>query len=217
MNTNPEDGVIKFELHFERTPLPHYDFFPALEAWRQRLLPLGLIGGENPDRYEGLGFGNISHRIEAGQQAFLISGTQTGHLAAMGAEHYSLVIASNSVANSIYAKGEIKPSSEAMTHAAIYDAVPAANAVIHVHGPEIWSQAASLGLAITDPAIAYGTTAMAAEFKHLIDSGQVTHNTISMGGHQDGVITWGDTLDQAGEILLMLSSRAGIDTDTSHA
>ena len=210
MKDQQQEGVIKFELHFERMPLPDYDFLTSLESWRQRLIPLGLIGGNDPNRYDGLGFGNVSYRIEPGSDSFLISGTQTGHLSEMDASGYSLVTACNPATNSIYAKGEIQPSSEAMTHHAIYQSAPAARAVIHVHSPDIWSRAVELGVAVTDKSIGYGTPEMAEAFKHLIQASAVPDNTISMGGHEDGIITWGETLDEAGMALLGLAERAGI-------
>ncbi|OOZ40935.1 hypothetical protein BOW52_05200, partial [Solemya elarraichensis gill symbiont] len=81
---------------------------------------------------------------------------------------------------------------------------------IHVHSPEIWLQAESLGLAVTNPAVAYGTTEMADEFAHMIRCGRLTSNVISMGGHEDGIVCWGETLDKAGELMLQLARQVGM-------
>lgn len=207
---NETEGVIKYRLDFEQAPLERPALALKLEPWRQRLCALGLIGGNNPARYDGLGFGNLSHRVEPGSLHFVISGTQTGHLEQMGAEAYTLVTSCDPASNTIRAQGEIPPSSEAMTHAAIYSAAPDAQAVIHVHSPEIWQQAESLGLAVTDPDIAYGTTEMANEFARLICSGSLDSNVIAMGGHEDGIVSWGETLDEAGELMLQLARQVGI-------
>jgi hypothetical protein len=79
-----QEGVIKFQLHYTPTavlPLPVDELntaVSALNAWRTLCLRLGVIG-QNPTRYEGYGFGNISQR-RGSTGNFLISGTQTGHL-----------------------------------------------------------------------------------------------------------------------------------------
>ena len=69
------EGVIKFTIDHQPSALtvatPH-----TLNSWRAIFKKLGLIG-QVKDRYQGLGFGNLSMRIEHG---FLISGTQTGHI-----------------------------------------------------------------------------------------------------------------------------------------
>jgi len=74
------EGVIKFHLDFREGPAPAERLLLELNAWRARFLELGLIG-QDPERYEGYGFGNLSRRLPGqGENAFLISGTQTGHL-----------------------------------------------------------------------------------------------------------------------------------------
>jgi L-ribulose-5-phosphate 4-epimerase len=199
------EGVIKFQLDYEQCDSLDDSQVADLEKWRQRLLRLGLIG-QDARRYEGLGFGNISQRSAApsAAAAFIISGTQTGHLREMGGAHYAVVTGCDPRRNWLQARGAVKPSSEAMTHAVIYRKVPAAAAVIHVHSPDLWRHAQRLGLAVTDAAVEYGTPQMAAEIERIVDAGLPRGHTISMGGHEDGIITWGESLDAAGHELLML-------------
>ncbi|HBH35444.1 MAG TPA: aldolase [Gammaproteobacteria bacterium] len=199
------EGVIKFQLDFEQGRALDFPQIESIELWRQRLMRLGLIGQDDA-RYEGLGFGNISHRVNypGTSQAFVITGTQTGRLQQMGAEHYALVTDCDPRRNWLQAQGEVKPSSEAMTHAVIYQKIPQAEAVVHIHSPELWRNAQQLGLAITNPAVEYGTPQMATEIERIIDAGLPRGHTISMGGHEDGVITWGESLHAAGNEILML-------------
>ncbi|MEN8214265.1 MAG: class II aldolase/adducin family protein [Pseudomonadota bacterium] len=199
------EGVIKFKLDFEQGGAFDYPQIEGIEQWRRRLMQLGLIG-QDAQRYEGLGFGNISHRVEvAGKpHAFVITGTQTGQLQQMDASHYALVTDCDPRRNRLQAQGPVKPSSEAMTHAVIYQALPAAQAVIHVHSPDLWRHAQQLGVAVTDAAVEYGTPGMATEMERIIAAGLPRGHTISMGGHEDGVITWGESLDAAGNEILML-------------
>lgn len=202
---NETEGVIKFQLDYEQSGKLDFAQIESIEGWRQRLMKLGLIGRDDA-RYEGLGFGNISHRVsyQGNPDAFVITGTQTGHLQHMDAGHYALVTDCDPQRNRLQAQGAVKPSSEAMTHAVIYRRVPQAQAVVHVHSPELWHHAPQLGLAVTNPAVGYGTPQMATEIERIIDAGLPRGNTISMGGHEDGVITWGESLDAAGNEILML-------------
>jgi ribulose-5-phosphate 4-epimerase/fuculose-1-phosphate aldolase len=84
-----------------------------------------------------------------------------------------------------------------MTHAVIYRQLLRVQAVIHVHSPDIWSRAEALGLPQTAREVPYGTPEMATEMQRLIASGMGGWHTISMAGHEDGVITWGETLEAA--------------------
>ena len=208
MNTTETEGVIKFRLDFRQTGPVDFPQLDALEACRQRFRALGLIGGEDPGRYDGLGFGNISHRLAPGSDRFIVSGTQTGHLAAMGAEAYAIVTACDPELNSLFAEGPVKPSSEAMTHAVIYRQLPSVQAVIHVHSPDIWRRADLLGLPQTAREVPYGTPEMAAEMQRIIANEMGRGHTISMAGHEDGVITWGETLGEAADELESLFHRA---------
>jgi L-ribulose-5-phosphate 4-epimerase len=48
---------------------------------------MGLIGAYN----NGIGFGNISQRLAPSNGLFVVSGTQTGHLPQLNAQHYAIV------------------------------------------------------------------------------------------------------------------------------
>ncbi|MGD8557968.1 MAG: class II aldolase/adducin family protein [Chromatiales bacterium] len=202
------EGVIKFSLEFRETPAIEFTGLEALEQCRRKFRALGLIGGRDPQRYDGLGFGNISHRLGPGSDAFIITGTQTGHLDSMGAESYAVVTDCDPARNSLVAEGPVKPSSEAMTHAVIYRQLPRVQAVIHVHSPKIWHQAEKLGLPQTARHVPYGTPEMAAEMGRLLAGGMGDWHTISMAGHEDGIITWGETLEAASGELEALFRKA---------
>src|SRR5262245_13041291 len=162
------EGVIQFAVEHRIAELPervHGDVARELAAWREVLARLGLIG-RDPGRYGGLGYGNVSARlgpfgdVGRGRRAFLVSGTQTGGLARLALAHFCRVESYDVVANRVASVGQIEPSSESLTHAALYDVAPEARAVLHGHAPELWRQAAALHLPITAPAIAQGTVAM---------------------------------------------------------
>jgi ribulose-5-phosphate 4-epimerase/fuculose-1-phosphate aldolase len=207
------EGVIQFDLEFRLAPPLPIAALREISAWR-RILYLLRLTGQDPQRYDGLGFGNISQRFEPYEapperRRFVISGTQTGGLADLGPEHYATVLESHPEANRLVAEGPIRPSSESLTHGALYALDELLRCVMHVHSPEIWRQAAALDLPRTDPAAAYGTPAMAAETARLFRAEAVRAGGLFvMGGHEDGVVAFGRTAEAAGTALLRALARA---------
>ena len=68
-----DEGVIKYHLNYQPgEPLRDHDY-RSLDHWHQRFKTEQILG-QDPTRYGGLGFGNLSQRLD--QDAFLISGTQ---------------------------------------------------------------------------------------------------------------------------------------------
>jgi hypothetical protein len=192
------EGVIKFALEFTPEPLGDYAFIDELNAWRTILFRLGLTG-QDPCRYGGLAFGNLSHIV--GLRQFIISGTQTGGKENLTPGDYCLVVDFDVTNNQLKAQGPLPPSSEALTHGAIYAANPQAECVIHVHSPQIWRHAEALGIQCTHKSIAYGTPEMA---QALAESAQnhAGPGIIAMRGHEDGVIAFAAKIKQAGCLLL---------------
>lgn len=194
-----DEGLIKYRQDWRKTGPLNHDV-SALAACRDRLFAAGLIGH---DREHDVGFGNLSMR-EGQRDRFIISGSQTGHLASTGPEHYSRVTGYDIEANRLACEGPLPASSEALTHAAIYELDPAIGAVIHVHHHELW-QTLHRRLPTTDAEIGYGTPAMAREFQRLYhDTYLKAHGVAVMGGHADGLIAFGRDLAQAEKRILAL-------------
>lgn len=204
-----QEGVIKFQLDYSEGKAVQSGEIVELNAWRRILFCLRLIGRDSR-RYGGYAFGNVSRRIfSPGRRSFLISGTQTGGLKELGAEHYSSVLDCDIAANSITASGPIRPSSEALTHAAVYERGENIRAVLHAHSPEIWHCASAIGLPTTSSQAAYGTPEMAAEVERLFEQTDVRGQKIfAMGGHEDGVVSFGETPEEAGMVLVRYLARA---------
>ncbi|BBM83733.1 class II aldolase/adducin family protein [Candidatus Uabimicrobium amorphum] len=202
-----QEGVIKFELRFFPYPAVHEKNIACLNSWRNTLYEYNLIG-QDPTRYDGAGFGNVSKRCPpffqpCGKRRFFITGTQTGLKSLLTTEDYTTVLEYNIAQNMIVAEGPVKPSSESLTHGAIYDADDNIRYVFHTHSPEIWHNAKRLEIPVTHPDVEYGTVEMAQEVKRLFYHSDVAQKQIfSMGGHEDGIITFGRSPQQAGEIML---------------
>ncbi|EIJ36870.1 class II aldolase/adducin family protein [Thiothrix nivea] len=199
MAVTEREGVIKFTLDHELADaslIRAFSGFEALNPCRSTLWQLGVLG-QDDSRYEGLGYGNASIRTPSPDypNAFLITGTQTGYLSQLSAEHYSLVMDFDLQQYYLRSKGPCKPSSEAMTHAALYQRLPDVVAVIHGHSPAVWNSAHRLGLACTAADVPYGTPQMAQAIQDLLGDGEPPGSTIVMLGHEDGFITWGNSLE----------------------
>lgn len=197
------EGVIKFQLDFEEGAPPAVAQLCELNAWREVFRRLGLLG-QDPARYDGFGFGNLSRRLTGRERdAFVITGTQTGHLQDLRPEHYATVLQCNPIANQLAACGQTQPSSEALSHGVIYQCAAEISWVMHLHSPEIFDQRLSLGLPCTDPGADYGTPAMAWEIQRLAGkSGGAQPGLLVMGGHRDGLLAYGTTATATGGLVV---------------
>jgi hypothetical protein len=208
-----QEGVIKFRLDFEQRAPRNASELSELNAWRSVLRDTGLIG-QDTSRYCGLGYGNLSMRlppwdVPAEQRSFLVSGTQSSGLPEAGPEHYAVVTRCLPAQNRIRAHGPVRPSSEAMTHGMLYALDPTVRYVFHAHSAEIWRNATKLQVPSTDSAVAYGTPAMADEVRRLFAETSVQETRVFiMGGHEDGVISFGLTAELAGCTMLAALTRA---------
>jgi len=199
---NIDEGYIKYQSFWTKAPIPNAAAAEELETWRRPLFDAGLIG-----QYEeyGIGFGNISLRC-GGPGEFLISGTQTGHIATTDKTHYSLVTSWNVHGNRVCCVGQVQASSEAMTHAAIYQLDLKIGAIVHVHSGELWRRHLGL-LPTTKPEVAYGTPQMANEFRRLYTDTDFRKTKLAvMAGHEEGLLSFGATLEEAAGRVLELQT-----------
>ena len=192
-----DEGYIKYQCHWIKQPSVTSAEIVELNYWRKQFYDLGLIG-----QYDnGIGFGNISVRFPQ-QDSWIISGTQTGGLPILEAQHYTRIVDFDWEQNSVTCQGLIKASSETLTHAGIYTANPEVNAVIHVHHLQLWQKLINR-VPTTNPHCAYGTPEMAREIIRLCQQDEVRQQQIVvMSGHEGGILTFGNNLAEAGNTLL---------------
>ena len=197
------EGVIKYQLDFLPSA-PLAEDIGALNQWRSILHGLGLVG-QQADRYLGYGFGNLSQRSRVNVEQFLISASQTGHIAQLDASHYSLIKSFDIEANRVQATGCMPPSSESLSHAMIYRLNPQIQAVFHIHDPVLWQFGLRQGYPSSSADVEYGTVAMAQELERLYLNSELSDcGVLMMAGHEDGVMVFGDSLDQVGLRLIQL-------------
>jgi len=211
-----DEGVIKFSARHEPRALEPSRYGAlacTLTAWRE-IFALTQLVGQDPARYGGAGYGNVSGRVGApstarGRRGFLVTGTQTGGSTCVGLSEYCVVTRYDLAANRVESFGPIVPSSESMTHGAIYDLSTQIRFVFHAHTPIIWRRAAALRIPITDPSVPYGTPEMGREMHRLFTTSTLPElQILAMGGHEDGVIAFGRDAEEAGQAMMRYLARA---------
>ncbi|MDF1563195.1 MAG: class II aldolase/adducin family protein [Deltaproteobacteria bacterium] len=207
LHARPSEGVVLFEAEHRQEALDATLVEPyarPLLHWRQRLFEAAVIG-QDPGRYEGAGFGNVSVRLPARGDArpFLVTGTQTGGRESLSLQDLCVVESWDLSRNRVVSRGLTRPSSESMTHGALYDRGRDVRFIFHGHAPALWRAAAKLRLPTTHPDAGYGTPEMAREVVVQLRA-HPGARVLAMGGHEDGIIAFGASAHEAGTHLLKL-------------
>ena len=193
-----EEGYIKYHCNWIQEQVIQTEQIHEINKWRSLLMEQGYMGMYD----DGIGFGNISMRMD--QHVFMISGSATGGIKELTNDHYALVTDFNLAENQLTCKGMTTASSESLTHASIYACSKETNAVVHIHHKEKWSSLLNHE-ATTDSSIAYGTPEMAFAIQRLIKEDKVgPSRIIVMGGHEEGLIAYGKTLEEAAMAFLKI-------------
>jgi len=204
------EGVIKFTQDLTDEVIFIPEELEGINRLRRGIYGLGLIGVYPPDHPEfpGIGFGNVSQRVGTGT-GFIITGSATGKLRSLGPSDYTLVEHFDIQGNFIMSRGGTPASSESLTHAAVYLAVPGAKYVAHGHHAGLWEKREDLGFPATSAGVEYGTPEMANEVMRLYQEiGSDTESVIvSMAGHRDGLIAWGKDIDELLKLFDIALSR----------
>ncbi len=198
-----DEGYIKYTSDWTPGPPPDAAATEALNHWRRRLHAARLIGFYADLK---IGYGNLSTRCRNPGQ-FIISGSQTGFHAETDGRHYALVTAYDIGANRVSSTGPVQASSEALTHAALYELSDDINAVVHVHSTSLWSSLRHR-IPTTSKSVAYGTPEMASEFQRLYRETEFSDYRIAvMAGHEDGLVCIGETLEETAQRVLRLGEQ----------
>ena len=207
-------GFIKYRCEWTKVDAIAPESVLDITRYRNALYKLNLIREDS----DGTGVGNISMRIRenslgalgAASPQFIISGSQTGRLSAVTASDYSLVTSFDPVQNCLACSGIRKASSESLTHGVIYASDPEIGSVIHVHNSQIWKGLLNQG-PTTKAEIAYGTPEMAKETQRLFQESQLSEVKIfAMAGHEDGIVSFGESLEIAYRVLIDWGFRTGL-------
>jgi ribulose-5-phosphate 4-epimerase/fuculose-1-phosphate aldolase len=188
---------VKFTHERAGVGVPPFSELTELNEYRKKLVELQLIGVDS----NGVSFGNLS--IGDGEtKSFYITGSATGALRELTRADCARVLAYDFERNWVRYDGAAIPSSESLTHAAIYQSDAAAGAVIHCHDSKLWLSLLNKA-PTTSKAAQYGTPQMAREIMRLFKRHDLQRGKILvMAGHEGGIVTFGKDLQEAFEVLL---------------
>ena len=180
---------MKFEIEFEGEWIPD-SLASELVSWAKKLDEDGLTP---PYEYNGrkCNAGNLSYRKEPG---FVITPTARSS-ASLSPLDLVFVVRCDPAGRKVFARGSNPPSSEALTHYAIYSARPDVGAVFHGHDGAILKNAGKMGEAVAKEA-AYGSVELALGVQKSAEKADF----IVLENH--GFIALGKTMRDAGELAL---------------
>ena len=188
---------VKFTCERTATEITPFDGLAELNAYRGKLLQHGLIGVDA----NGIGFGNLSIRDGAANN-FYITGSATGGIPELEVADCARVVAYDFERNWLQYEGTAIPSSESLTHAAIYESDAKAGAIIHCHDPKLWGALLNQ-VPTSSKAGEYGTPEMAYEITRLFKVTDLRNRKILiMAGHEGGIVIFGKNLDEAFAVLM---------------
>jgi L-ribulose-5-phosphate 4-epimerase len=188
---------VKFTSERISGELTPFEGFPDLNAYRRKLRESRLIGVDS----NGVGFGNLSVR-DGATKNFYITGSATAGIPDLTLADCVKVVAYDFERNWVGYEGSTVPSSESLTHAAIYESDARIGAVIHCHDSGLWAVILSQA-PITPKTVRYGTPEMAYEVMRLFRLTDVrSRKTLAMAGHEAGIVTFGRDLEQAFTVLM---------------
>jgi ribulose-5-phosphate 4-epimerase/fuculose-1-phosphate aldolase len=188
---------VKFTYQRACLDIATFGGFAELNACRRKLLEQRLIGLDA----NGIGLGNLSIR-DGVSRNFYITGSATGGLPELTPTDCVRVVACDFARNWLRYEGAAIPSSESLTHAAIYKSDPSTSAVIHCHDSVLW-RALLDRVPTTSKAVAYGTPEMACEIMRLFEETDVrSRKILVMAGHEGGIVTLGQNFEDACDVVM---------------
>ena len=188
---------IKFSCERVAVEITSFGGLAELNANRRKLLDLHLIGVDP----NGIGVGNLSVR-DGATDNFYITGSATGGIHELTLADCAKVVACDFERNCVRYEGSALPSSESLTHAAIYKSDATTGAIIHCHDSRLWKGVLNEA-PTTSKAVAYGTSEMANEIMQLFTRTDVqSRKVVVMAGHEAGILTFGNDLEEAFAVLM---------------
>lgn len=200
MGASIDDGYIKYTSTRRDGMVQSSAELDNLNRARTTLFDLGLIGVYD----NGVGYGNLSIRADAGNQ-FVITASATGAQRTLSVGQFCLVESFSVDDNHVQSMGSLPASSESMTHGAIYAARADVQCVIHVHSRMLFDYLLDSGAPATPADVPYGTPAMARTVAQLVARQPNLPTVFVMAGHIDGVVGYGaDTASTVDALLTLL-------------
>lgn len=197
-----DEGYIKFSFDLNEKDIPSSSDWKTIESVRKTLYKQGLIGSYP----NGIGFGNISTRVALSE--FLITGSATGGKSDLKIQDYCIINEYDFSRNHVKGTGKTNPSSESMSHGAIYSTSYIINAVIHIHCKKLFDRMlADAAIPRTSLEIRYGTQEMAYAITEIVTQINSNSGYFVTAGHDEGIFAFGQTIEEASLQIDKLSKK----------
>ncbi len=191
-----DEGYIKFSFRLIDNSAPSHEEIEDLNNLRTKLWDLSIIGAIG-----GVSFGNVSKR--RGDNEFIISASNTGSRRVLTPEDFVIIYKTDFERNLVEYSGASPPSSETLTHSAVYLALPKVSFVVHFHNKDIWQ--ALVDLCPTTPKqYQYGTPELAKSVYDLCFKYQNYEGIIILGGHFEGIVAFAGNVERLEKIIINL-------------
>ena len=189
------EGYVKYSAEHRMAPAMEVPHWAELNEARTHLHRLGLVGVLS----NGVGFGNLSIRFRGNE--FIISGTATGASPVLGPDGYCLISSFDLKQNHVVSTGPVQPSSESMTHGAVYRSCSGANCVIHIHSRAIFDGMIRDRYPATPENAAYGTPEIALAIGKCVHELGKDEGRIVLLGHDEGVIAYSPSVEKTFSLI----------------
>ena len=143
---------VKFQTIFTGTQVPRDERLIQMKHWAKIFAERNLAPS-----YETGSAGNLSFRINKGENKFIITGSKIELKNQLADDSFVTVSECDMEKGIVYASGIREPSSESRLHYAIYKQRPYVMAVFHGHCQEILDAAEKLKIPATMQYESYGT------------------------------------------------------------
>jgi len=197
MTNSAHQGVIKVKFNLKMSSPINEEHFLELEKWRSIFHKMGVIGEYKTTK---LGFGNLSKRLMKGDEAFIITGAQTGVYPHLSGMQYTKVTKCVLSKLSIEAIGPIAPDNESLTHHAIYEKNLQINFIFHVHNINLWNYMIKNNLEQTAQDIDHRSFDFQQEAMKCIQN--KNSGIFAISDLEGGIIAYADSAENAGKLIL---------------
>ncbi|MBU1036460.1 class II aldolase/adducin family protein [Patescibacteria group bacterium] len=184
---------VKFKTKMLGSEIPQDLRLEGLKDWCKKFHHYNLA-----PPYEGGSYGNLSFRLQDGQDQFIITGTKIGLKNELADDCFVRIQSCDLEKGTVYAHGMREPSSESMLHFAIYHQRKDVNAIFHGHCQKILSKASKLKITETVKEEPYGTVELVQGVLDILND----KSFLIMKEH--GFISLGKNIKEAGELALQM-------------
>ena len=189
---------VKFTYQRARAEIAPFDALAELNACRRKLLEQRLMGVDS----NGVGFGNLSVR-DGVSRNFYITGSATGGLPELTPTDCVRVVAYDFAKNWLRYEGAAVPSSESLTHAAIYESDPTISAVDSLSRLGFVGGRFSIALRqLRRPLLTARRKWRTKSCVCSTISDVRSRKILVMAGHEGGIVTFGKNLEDAFDVLM---------------